>query len=248
MLKLLSKEQVSTEQDLDPGQSSLVLYPVEATVPTPFIFIFPGGGYTHWSVQKEGIDIAEWLNSLGYSAGILFYQLENIQPENLLADIEEAADLIQQGRTLQNLDAKNIGVIGFSAGGHLAALASNQLSEKIHFALLCYPVITFCESYTHMDSRNHFLNTDASKAKAFSAERKVHANTPPTFLWHTAEDKSVPVKNSLLYAAELSRLGIPFSLNIFPKGAHGLGLAKQTELCRDWPYLAEKWLNTIVTP
>jgi len=233
------------EQDeISQKTSLLTLYPLETDQPRPFILVLPGGGYQHLA-KHEGEPVAQWLNNLGIHAGVLDYQVGDFNVSSLLNDVEEALKWIREAPKAWNVISDKVGMIGFSAGGHLASIFSTTRAEKPNLLLLGYPVITFQESHSHKGSRLHFLGDDPSQAEldSFSSEAQVDSLTPPTFIWTTANDASVPVENSLLFASALSNQGIPFELHIFEEGRHGLGLAKEHPHCQQWLSLAENWLR-----
>ncbi|OMD39030.1 GDSL-type esterase/lipase family protein [Paenibacillus odorifer] len=234
-----------TEQaELSPETSLLTLYPLKTDQPRPFILVLPGGGYQHLA-KHEGAPVAHWLNSLGIHAGVLDYQVGDFSVTSLLDDVEEALRWIRGASQHWNVISNKVGMIGFSAGGHLASIFSTTRAEKPDLLLLGYPVITFQAPYAHMGSRLHFLGDNPAPAelRSFSSESQVTSRTPPTFIWTTANDASVPVENSLLFSNALSEQGIPFELHIFEEGRHGLGLAKEHPHCRQWLSLAANWLR-----
>jgi len=234
-----------TEQtELSLGTSLLTLYPLATVQPRPFILVLPGGGYQHIA-KHEGAPVVKWLNNLGIHAGVLDYQVENLNVNSLLNDVEEALKWIREAPKDWNIISNKVGMIGFSAGGHLASIYTTTRAEKPNLLLLGYPVITFQEPYAHQGSRLHFLGDRPTQAElhAYSSESQVTSLTPPTFIWTTANDASVPVENSLLFSSALSKQGIPFELHIFEEGRHGLGLAKEHPHCQQWLSLSEKWLS-----
>ena len=221
------------------------------------IIIFPGGGYQH-RAHHEGEPVAEWLNTLGISAFVLNYRVSPSRHPASLADAKRAIRYVRHYAEEWSIDPQKIGILGFSAGGHLASMASTQLLEECHestdvidkescranLAILCYPVISFTQSY-HEGSVHHLLGNNSSEQLrvSLSSENNVTAATPPTFLWHTADDGPVPVENSLLYAQALSKNKIPFEMHIFPNGRHGLGLAEDDPVVGKWTELCESWLK-----
>lgn len=156
------------------------------------------------------------------------------------------------------IDPQRVGILGFSAGGHLAATAGTHFdagslsasdpvmrhSCRPDFLILCYPVITFGDQYAHLGSMRNLLGPEPSEEmrRHLSNEQQVTEATPSTFLWHTANDAGVPVENSLMFAAALSRHGVPWEMHIFPDGRHGLGLAAEHPQVRAWPELCATWL------
>lgn len=214
----------------------------------PGVIVCPGGGYTHLAIEKEGLRAASWLNSLGISAFVLRYRLAEWGHPAPLEDVRAAIGWVRHHASSLHLDAKPVGILGFSAGGHLAACASTLFktdSERPDFALLAYPVITLRDPYAHPGSRRALLGPrpDPSLIDALSLETHVTASTPPTFLMHTRDDISVPVENSLLYTDALQRAGVPHQLALYDHGPHGLGFNPATEAGREWPMACEKWLR-----
>lgn len=241
----VNNEQINLEEGTFPPEASLLsLYPTATDEARPFILVLPGGGYSHLA-EHEGEPIARWLNSLGIHAGVLHYQVGNFEATSLMKDVEDALTWIRQAPKDWNVISHQVGMIGFSAGGHLASIVATTGTEKPNLLLLGYPVITFHETYTHEGSRYHFLGMNPSDEAlhSYSADRQVTAQTPPTFIWTTANDATVPVENSLLFAAALSKDNVPFELHVFEEGRHGLGLAEDTLHCGQWLTLAANWLN-----
>ncbi|MNJ54033.1 Acetylxylan esterase precursor [compost metagenome] len=204
----------------------------------------PGGGYSHLA-QHEGEPIARWLNSLGIHAGVLHYQVGDFKFADLIKDVEDALRWVREAPKEWKVIPQQVGMIGFSAGGHLASIAATTGTEKPNLLLLSYPVISFHEPYTHEGSRDNFLGTSPAPEAldAWSSDQRVTAETPPTFIWTTADDTVVPVENSLLFAAALSKEKIPFELHVFEEGRHGLGLADDHAHAQQWLTLAENWLD-----
>ncbi len=224
------------------------------------VVIFPGGGYKHLAMNKEGYRVAEFLNHLGITALVLKYRLPNdaiMVNKNIgpLQDAQEAIRFVRRNAKVWNLDKNKIGVIGFSAGGHLAATLSTRFNEfvykvkddvsaKINFSILIYPVISMENSITHQGSKNNLLGKSASKQKieTFSNEKQVSSITPKTFLVHATDDTSVPVENSLQYYLALKANKIPVEMHIYEKGGHGFGLGKSgTSL--NWSSHLKNWLQ-----
>lgn len=205
------------------------------------IVIFPGGGYAHLSINKEGRKVAEWLNTLGITAFVLKYRLpdDNIMTDKTigpLQDAQEAIRIIRRNAAEWDLDKNKIGVLGFSAGGHLAATLSTHFNQKTYsddstsarpdFSVLIYPVISMQNEITHKGSQVNLLGKNASNESIteFSNELSVKPETPPTYLVHATDDKSVPVENSLNYYLALKKNAIPSELHLYEKGGHGFGL------------------------
>jgi acetyl esterase/lipase len=225
------------------------------------VLICPGGGYAALAFNHEGHAIAKWLNDNGIAGIILKYRLpsdlimkdKSVGP---LQDVQEALRTIRRNSAKWNIDPHKIGVIGFSAGGHLASTLSTHYAEKVYepkdtvsarpdFSILMYPVITMDSSFTHAGSRRNLLGDHPSKqaVQHFSNETQVNGKTPPTFMVHSADDRTVPVKNSMVYYEALVKYGIPSELHVFQKGGHGYGLGSGKDTQSSWPDLCIKWLK-----
>ncbi|MBN2634565.1 MAG: alpha/beta hydrolase [Bacteroidales bacterium] len=225
------------------------------------VLICPGGGYAGLAFSHEGHAIAKWLNEHGIAGIILKYRLpsdmimvdKSVGP---LQDAQEALRTIRRNAAKWNIDPQKIGVMGFSAGGHLASTLSTHFDEKVYeptdntsarpdFSILIYPVITMDSSFTHAGSRRNLIGQDPSPEQIlrFSNEKQINGNTPPAFLVHSADDKTVPVKNSMVYYENLVKYGIPSELHVFRKGGHGYGLAVNRETQAAWPELCINWLK-----
>lgn len=244
MLHVINFKKPIVKEEFPSDTSFLSVYPVAVREARPFILVLPGGGYEHLA-SHEGEPIARWLNNLGIHAGVLEYQVGDFEITSLLEDVEHALQWIRQTPNDWLVIPDQVGLIGFSAGGHLASIVSTIGTEKPNLLLLGYPVISFHEPYTHIGSRTHFLGEQPTQEQlqAFSSDQQVTTQTPPTFIWTTANDGAVPVENSLLFAFSLSRERIPFELHVFEEGRHGLGLSEDNHECRQWLDLAETWLQ-----
>jgi len=173
-----------------------------------------------------------------------------------LQDVQEAMRIIRRNAEEWNIDRAKIGVIGFSAGGHLASTLSTHFAEKVYtvkdntsarpdFSLLIYPVVSFDTAITHKGSRNNLIGTkpDEAKIKHYSNELQITSDTPPAFIVHSADDKAVPVMNSIGYFKGLQKNNIPGELHIFQKGGHGYGLSPDGGTESSWPVLCLKWMR-----
>lgn len=222
------------------------------------VVICPGGGYSHLSINKEGYKVAHWLNSLGITAFVLKYRLpSNEVMENKsigpLQDVQEAIRIVRRNAHKWNIDPEKIGIMGFSAGGHLAATLSTHYKDKVYeaidtvsakpnFSILIYPVISMKNEITHAGSRENLLGKKPLKnsIKNYSNEEQVNEQTPPTFLIHATDDQAVPVENSINYFKALKENNVPVELHIYEEGGHGFGLGKEmpgqnwTEVCKNW--------------
>ena len=228
------------------------------------VIIFPGGGYQFLAYDWEGTDFAKALNSKGIAAFVLKYRLPNsksiIDPKWApLQDAQRAIRLVRANSEKWNVKLNQIGVMGFSAGGHLASTLGTLYSEKTlknyldsidqinarpDFMALIYPVISFDKKYYHGGSKNNLIGPDSSieLVKKFSTNLNVNADTPPTFLLHTADDRAVPVHNSLLFYEALIKNKIPAEMHLFPVGGHGFGLARGKGALEEWPDLLFDWI------
>lgn len=223
------------------------------------IVVCPGGGYQHLA-RHEGHDIALWLNSLGITAVVLKYRLApKYHHPSMMQDVLRAIRYTRSKAEEWKIDINRVGVMGFSAGGHLASTAAthwdegqsdtgdgiDRLSSRPTLAILCYPVITLGEPSAHTGSRRNLLGENPSREllDLMSNEKQVNERTPPTFLFHTEDDKAVPVENSLLFAAALRKAGVPYEMHIYEKGRHGVGLAQDNPALKSWPGLLADWLR-----
>jgi len=227
------------------------------------VMICPGGGYGALAFDHEGNAIAKWLNDNGIAGIILKYRLpsdlimkdKSIGP---LQDAQEAMRVIRRHAEEWKIDPKKVGVIGFSAGGHLASTISTHYAEKVYdvkdntsarpdFSLLIYPVVSMDTLVTHRGSRNNLLGLKPGDdlVRRFSNELQITADTPPAFLVHSSDDDAVPVMNSIGYYKGLQKNKIPAELHIFQKGGHGYGLAIGRGTESSWPDLCIKWLKAM---
>ena len=239
---------------------TVFLPPAEKATGTA-VLICPGGGYGVLAFDHEGFAIARWLNSNGIAGIILKYRLpsdmimkdKSVGP---LQDAQEAMRIIRRNASQWKINSHRIGVIGFSAGGHLASTLSTHFAEKVYevkdttsarpdFSLLIYPVVTFDSTFTHAGTRQNLVGDKPSEytIRYFSNEYRITRNTPPAFLVHSADDKVVPVKNSIVYFEGLVINNIQAEMHIFQKGGHGYGLAINRGTESAWPELCLSWLK-----
>jgi len=245
----------------------LFLYPASEDNNTgAAVVVCPGGGYSMLAIDHEGHDVAKWLNSIGISAFVLTYRTGKWEdggyrhPAPLL-DGQRAMRWVRHHAGEYGIADEKVGILGFSAGGHLASTVGthtstpeefikdsiDELSARPSFMILLYPVISFTAEHTHKGSRRFLLGEepDGELVKNLSNELMVTESTPPAFLAHTSEDKAVPVQNSIDFYERLQKYGIPSSLYVATKGRHGLGLGGDTEGFSKWPMLCEMWLREI---
>lgn len=221
------------------------------------VLVFPGGGYVVHA-EHEAEPVAEWLAGLGFVAFVLRYRLHpNHKHPAALQDAAQALRTVRAAAVEWNVDPQRIGVLGFSAGGHLAAtLATNydaeeakqgtpldHISARPDFQVLVYPVITLHGEGAHVWCAEALFgpNPDQALAERWSSHRCVTEQTPPAFLVHTADD-DVSCMNSLLMAQALKRASVPFELHIYERGGHGYGLAPDDPVLGDWPTRCAAWL------
>lgn len=227
----------------------------------PAVVVCPGGGYGALA-GHEGHDYALWLNQQGVSAFVLKYRLGSggYRHPIMLGDAQRALRLVRNRTQEWRVDPKRVGIMGSSAGGHLAATAVTHFdagktdgadaidkeSCRPDFGILCYAVISMGDN-THQGSRKNLLgdNPDAALIELLSNEKQVTKETPPCFIWHTWEDKAVKVENSLEFAAALQRAGVPFDLHIYQKGRHGIGLNDKPPFtnAHPWSHDLTFWLK-----
>ena len=222
------------------------------------VIVCPGGGYG-MRADHEGEPIARWLNQLGISAFVLRYRVAPYQYPCALNDVQRAIRYVRLHAEEWGIDSGKIGVLGFSAGGHLTASAGTlydsglpeaadpieRQSSRPDLIILCYPVITMEKPYTHEGSLHNLLGSEPEESLVhrLSGEHQVTSDTPPAFLWHTSDDGAVPVENSLAFAAALSRSRVPFDLHVYEKGHHGLGLGSEDEHIASWTTVCGLWLK-----
>ena len=235
--------------------------PVEKATGTAVI-ICPGGAYWGLAIEHEGAQVAKWLNSLGITAFVLKSRLpDNSIMENKsigpLQDVQRAIRLVRQRAKEWGIEPHKIGIMGFSAGGHLASSLSTHFNEKVYesedltsarpdFSLLIYPVISMDSSITHWGSRVNLLGDAPSPGlvKHYSNELQVNNETPPAFMVHSLDDGAVPVQNSINYALAMHKFNIPCELHLYQTGGHGYGLGKSANTESTWPEACRKWLVT----
>jgi len=242
------------ETDSDPTEPTvdICLAPKETANGTAVV-VLPGGGYGHLAMDHEGKQIAEFFNANGIAAFITRYRhAKRYQHPIPMQDAQRAIRFVRANAARFGVKPDRIGVMGFSAGGHLAATVSTQfetvdgVSSRPDFSILCYPVISFVE-FTHQGSRKNLLGEDPSPelVKRMSAELSVTKDTPPAFLFHTDADTGVPSENSILYYRALRQNKIPAELHIYRPGKHGLGLAKDHPQLSTWSTLLLNWMTGI---
>jgi acetyl esterase/lipase len=223
------------------------------------VIICPGGGYVRLSTAREGEQYAAWLGTLGITSFVLKYRMQEFGHPAPLRDVLRAVRLVRSQAARYHIRPDRIGVMGSSAGGHLAASAGtlydhplgrtgadlDKVSARPDFLVLMYPVITMTGPAAHAGSRQALLgaNPTAADVRLMSVEQQVTAATPPTLLIHTQEDQTVPVENSILFYQALTRAKVPAEMYLFEHGSHGMGMRAGLGTASDWPKRAEEWLK-----
>jgi acetyl esterase/lipase len=238
---------------------TLTYYPAAHAIPTAVV-VAPGGGYHNLSMNNEGRQIANWFNAAGITAFVLQYRLGPRYHHPIeLGDAQRAIRLVRTRAAEYGVKPDRIGMIGFSAGGHLTSTAEthfdsgnpnasdpiDRASSRPDFAVLGYPVISFVAPYSHRGSAQALLgdSPDPKLAENLSNDLEVTAQTPPTFLFTTSEDTVVPAENSVAFYLALHKAQVPAELHIFQKGPHGMGLALIDPALGEWPTLLIHWLR-----
>ena len=222
------------------------------------VVVCPGGGYGALA-DHEGYDYAKFLNGIGITVAVLKYRIAPYQHPAPMMDAARAIRYLRSKASELKIDPNRIGIMGSSAGGHLTATLAthfddgdanaadpiDRVSSRPDVAILCYPVITMREDFTHKGSRKNLLGEkpDPQLADLMSNEKQVTAKTPPTFIFHTMDDGAVMVENSLLFAEALRKNKVPYEMHIYEHGRHGVGLAPFDNALNTWPKLLENWLR-----
>ena len=212
------------------------------------VLICPGGGYAGVSAVKEGEEFARWFNNLGVSAFVLYYRMPNRHHEIPLKDAQTALSIIHKRSREWKINKKKIGIMGFSAGGHLASTVGTHFKTKAErpaFMLLAYPVVTMNKDLTHKGSRDNLLGKNPSDelVKLYSNELQVNKQTPPTFIIHARDDGAVPIANSENLLEALQKNKVPAKLVTYDEGGHGFGMRKKGIPVENWPQKMKSWLT-----
>lgn len=237
-----------------------VFLPRTMTPGTPAMVVCPGGGYGALAANHEGRQVANYLNSLGMAAFVLRYRLGPKYHHPVeLGDAQRAIRTVRANAAEWRIDPGRIGIMGFSAGGHLSMTAStlfdngsadaadpiDRVSSRPDFAVLGYPVISMTAAWTHQGSRRNLLGDapDSELAAKLSGEKAVTKDTPPTFIFQTNQDTAVPAENSVYYYLALRQAGVPAEMHVFERGPHGVGLANNDPALSAWSGLLANWLR-----
>ncbi len=242
------------------SQPTLVVYPAAVDRPNgTAVIVCPGGGYRGLSRAREGVQYANWLSHLGITAFVLTSRVTEFGHPAPLQDVLRAVRLVRSRAAEFKIDPARIGVMGSSAGGHLAASAGtlydhahgrtggplDAVNARPDFLILMYPVITFDDPAAHAGSRELLLGKNPSPEllQLLSVEKQVTAQTPPTLLIHTQEDQTVPIENSIVFFQALTRAKVPAEFYAFERGSHGMGMRDGLGTASAWPKRAEEWLH-----
>jgi len=247
--------------DADIDKPTLTVYlPTGPNATRTGVVIAPGGGYVHLAIAKEGSDYAQWLKARGVAAFVLQYRLgPKYHYPAELEDAQRAIRMVRAHATEYGIDADRVGMWGSSAGGHLAATAGTHFhagkpaaveaierqGDRPDFLILAYPVITFEAPSLHRGSKLYLLgeHPNPKLVRSLSDETQVTKSTPPTFLFATTDDKTVPVMNSVMFYSALVKAGVPAEMHLFQHGGHGAGLAAANPDLNVWPDLLARWMR-----
>lgn len=239
--------------------TTITPYIAEAASGDGCVIICPGGGYQHLATEKEGTEPAEALNENGITAFVLEYRIIPNSKEAILSDISRAVRFVRYYAEDFGIDPDKIAVMGYSAGGHLAAMkvvhndidtqnqdAIDEVSDKVDCGILCYAVMSFMDPYAHKGTRENFLkdlvNDETARAE-YSAELQVTSETPPCFVWHCRNDSTVPVQNSENFVQAMKEAGVECEFYQYAFGGHGLGLASEKTDVKEWFPTCVAWLK-----
>ncbi len=248
-----SNELKGDEQEMDNGRVSNIKNPditiYRAEHPSGMAVIMcPGGGYARLAMNHEGHDMAPWFNTQGITYVVLKYRMPNGHKEVPFSDVEQAIRLVRQHAAEWNINPAKVGIMGASAGGHLAStLATHYTSKETRpdFQILLYPVITMDANFTHAGSRENLItkNPSADLIAKYSNELQVNAQTPQAFIALSSDDKAVLPQNSINYYLALLKHNVPATMHIYPTGGHGWGFRDNFTYKRQWTDELEKWLR-----
>lgn len=230
------------------------------------IMVCPGGGYGHLAMGYEGTDVAQFFSNKGFHAFVLQYRLNNQAQEghrfpDQFNDVTRGIRMIRSRASEWAINPDRIGILGFSAGGHLASMATtihldgderakdelDRVSSRPSFSALIYPVIDMNGTYAHQGSRTNLLGKDPRPglADSLSTQNRVNAQTPPTFIVFSTDDDVVPVENGIMFYHSLKNFNVPATIHIFDHGGHGYGMGRTDKVLTTWPELCVAWINSI---
>lgn len=248
------------DSSLGQAEPFMTEYIVKSDKPAPAVIVCPGGAYAHLA-EHEGGPVCEWLNSIGISAFWLRYRLTPCRHTYITNDALRAIRYVRYNAESFNINPEKIGILGFSAGGHLASSATvhymdatldekdpvDGVSSRPDFSVLCYPVISSDPKIAHGGSFDNLIGEEMTieLLDYYSNEKHVTEDTPPVFLWHTSSDEGVPCGNSVVMAKALKAKNVPVEMHIYPEGRHGLGLA-EGHYAEKWTKDCENWLKLIL--
>lgn len=212
------------------------------------VIMCPGGGYSHQAAAHEGHEMAQWFNAQGITYVVLKYRIPKQRVRVPLEDAEQAVRLVRGHAKDWGVNPSKIGIMGASAGGHLASTLATHYSDSLSrpdFQILFYPVVSMNPAVTHMGSHNNLMGKDATKAleDEYSNELCVNKSTPQAFIMLSCDDTAVPPANSINYYYALTANGVPVSMHIYPEGGHGWGFRDSFKYKRQWTGELEKWLR-----
>ncbi|MFH5884636.1 alpha/beta hydrolase [Halalkalibaculum sp. DA3122] len=252
----------NAEGETDQDNPTLTVFlPEKSSANGTGVVIFPGGGYAHLAMEKEGYKVARWLNEQGVAAFVVKYRLGmRYHHPSPLNDAQQAIRTVRAHADKWGVQKDKLGILGFSAGGHLASTAGTHFdmgdpraadsverqSSRPDFMVLVYPVVTMQMDYTHQGSRRHLLGNDPDRqlVEYLSNEKQVTGQTPPAFIIHGTNDTAVPVQNSLQFYEALLEHEVPAEMHLFEDGPHGFGLAPDDPELSTWTTLCENWMRS----
>lgn len=258
LIDLRDGREYPAEDNRMPGESMLSIFLLPGGG-RPFVVVCPGGGYGMLAWDYEGEDLARWFNTLGMSAGVLRYRVSPNRHPAPLEDAQRALRLVRDRAESWGVDGRRVGILGFSAGGHLACMAAvhgdpgnpgagdpvDRQPSRPDFAVLIYPVVSMSEPWGHTGSRDNLTGgkSDEELLVFLSGEKQVTPNTPPMFLVHSYTDSVVPWRNSAELFLALKRNGIPAEMHLFDRGEHGYGMGLNDPVIGRWPDFLARWLD-----
>ncbi|HVS36722.1 MAG TPA: alpha/beta hydrolase [Gemmataceae bacterium] len=246
------------DKDADVPTLTAYLPPADKANGTAVV-VCPGGGYGGLAISYEGNDVGAWMAKRGVAGFVLKYRVAPYKHPVPLQDAQRALRTVRARAKEWGIDPNRVGIMGFSAGGHLASTAATHFDDgkadaddpidrvgcRPDFAILAYPVITLKPPFAHMGSRKNLLgdNPDEKLVDSLCNDEQVTDKTPPTFLFHTADDNAVPVENSILFFEALRKAKVPAELHVYRHGRHGVGLAPNEPALSSWPECLEAWMK-----